>query len=42
MDEEERNLVAAHGVDGRQIAWRREKKLSLRHNFAEKYPEDDV
>jgi hypothetical protein len=32
----------ANGLDGEQIAWRREKLESLRHNFAEKYPEDEV
>ena len=42
LKEEERSLVAAHGLDGEQIAWRREKQESLRHNFAEKYAEDDV
>ncbi len=42
MDDEEKTLVATHNLDGEQIAWRREKKESLRHNFAEKYPEDDV
>ena len=29
-------------IDLGQIAWRRFKKLSLRHNFAEKYPEDEI
>lgn len=29
-------------IDTEQIAWRREKVESLRHNFAEKYPEDDL
>lgn len=47
MNEEERTLVANNVVndkriDGAQIAWRRQKLESLRHNFAEKYPEDDV
>ena len=45
MTEEERDLVMANKIDGKrltggQIAWRREKKESLRHNFLEKYPED--
>jgi hypothetical protein len=40
--EEERALVLSHGLVGEQIAWRREKQESLRHNFPEKYPEDDV
>ncbi len=43
--EDERNLIAeikdvGFPADGRQIAWRREKKESLRHNFDEKYPEN--
>ena len=47
MTEEERTLIAnnpiqGNSIDGAQIAWRREKLESLRHNFAEKYPEDDV
>ena len=42
MTEEERALVMAHGLDGQQVAWRREKQESLRHNFAEKYAEDAV
>ena len=42
LTEEERSLVVAHGLDGEQICWRREKKESLRHNFAEKYAEDDI
>lgn len=42
LKDDERSLVAAHGLDGEQIKWRREKQESLRHNFAEKYPEDDV
>ena len=42
MDNEERALVMANGLDGEQIAWRREKIESLRHNFMEKYPEDDI
>lgn len=29
-------------LDLGRIAWRRLKILSLRHNFAEKYPEDDI
>lgn len=29
-------------LDGGNIAWRRVKKISLRHNFEEKYPEDDI
>jgi hypothetical protein len=42
MTEEERALVMAHSLDGEQIAWRREKQESLRHNFPEKYAEDAV
>ena len=42
LSEEERSLVVAQGLDGEQVAWRREKKESLRHNFAEKYAEDDI
>lgn len=42
LTNEERSLVMAYGLDGEQIAWRREKMESLRHNFAEKYPEDDI
>lgn len=42
LTQEEKALVMAHGIDGAQIAWRREKLESLRHNFAEKYPEDEV
>lgn len=42
LDASERALVVTFGLDGQQIAWRREKKESLRHNFDEKYPEDEV
>ena len=42
LDRDEKNLVMAYGIDGEQIAWRREKIESLRHNFAEKYPEDQI
>jgi len=40
-DEEER-LVEAQHLDLAQIGFRRLKKESLRHNFDEKYPEDDI
>ena len=40
MTNEERDLVLENKLDGEQIQWRREKKESLRHNFAEKYAED--
>src|SRR5580698_2790452 len=42
LTDEERTLVMAHGLDGEQITWRREKVESLRHNFAEKYAEDPI
>lgn len=42
VTEEEQKLIDAFSVDLRQIAWRRKKLISLRHNFAEKYPEDDL
>lgn len=42
LEEDEKALVVTFGVDGEQIAWRREKKESLRHNFEEKYPEDEI
>lgn len=42
VSDEERSLIDAYKLDLNQIAWRRKKYISLRHNFDEKYPEDDV
>lgn len=42
LDEEERRKKALFLLDMEQMTWRRKKRVSLRHNFAEKYPEDDV
>lgn len=42
LTKEEQNLVMAHNLDMEQIAWRRKKKEELRHEFDEKYPEDDI
>lgn len=39
---DERLLVKEQSLTMGQIAWRRVKKVSLRHNFDEKYPEDDI
>lgn len=38
--EEERHLAEAHGLDGRQIAWRRSMVLQQKGKFAREYPED--
>ncbi|MCL4251056.1 MAG: hypothetical protein KJ065_23095 [Anaerolineae bacterium] len=40
MTDEERRLMAAHGLDAGQIAWRRHKQLELGELFAQEYPED--
>jgi len=40
LTDEEKNLIRAKGIDLRQVGFRREKLLSLRHEFYEKYPED--
>jgi hypothetical protein len=40
LDSDERKLKEVFDLDMEQIAFRRAKKLSLRHNFDEKYPED--
>jgi hypothetical protein len=42
LDADERRLKDKIGLMFEQIAFRRAKKLSLRHNFDEKYPEDPV
>lgn len=39
---DELRLIDAYKLDIQQIAFRRQKKLSLRHNFEEKYPEDPI
>jgi len=42
VSEEEELLIQKFKLDLHQIAWRRKKMVSLRHNFQEKYPEDDI
>lgn len=42
LTKEEVSLMEVKGLTAGQIAWRREKIESLRHNFWEKYPEDDL
>lgn len=42
LQADEERLIALHKLDLQQIAFRRQKKKSLRHNFDEKYPEDPV
>jgi hypothetical protein len=42
IEEEERELQKRIGLEIAQLAWRRIKKKNLRHNFDEKYPEDDI
>jgi hypothetical protein len=42
LTEEESRLIEVKDLDLHQIRWRRLKIMSLRHNFAEKYPEDDL
>jgi hypothetical protein len=42
LSEEEKLLHEKFLVDLNQLAWRRKKMVELRHNFAEKYPEDDI
>jgi hypothetical protein len=40
LREDEADLVARHGLDLEQIAWRRDKILTLKHFFLQEYPED--
>lgn len=42
LTEEETELRKKFKVDLHQILWRRKKQVTLRHNFDEKYPEDDI
>jgi hypothetical protein len=42
LAEDEQKLIAAYKLDLEQIAFRRAKKKSLRHNFDEKYPENAI
>jgi hypothetical protein len=42
LDEREQELHEKMGLDLYQIGFRRIKQKSLRHNFEEKYPEDDI
>lgn len=42
LDDEERKKQMLFNLDLEQMTWRRKKMVSLRHNFKEKYPEDDV
>lgn len=42
LQADEENLRKLFHLQLEQIAFRREKQKSLRHNFEEKYPEDDV
>lgn len=40
MSDEEQTLRESFKIDFEQLAWRRKKMISLRHNFYEKYPEN--
>jgi hypothetical protein len=42
LEADERALVKKYRLDMQQIAFRRQKKLSLRYSFDEKYPEDSI
>lgn len=42
LDNHEKELMAKFKLDLYQIAWRKKKVIALRHNFDEKYPEDDI
>lgn len=42
LTEQERDLAKLVGLTLKNIQWRRTKIISLRHNFFEKYPEDDI
>lgn len=42
LDARERELVRQANLTLGQIDWRRGKVIALRHNFPEKYPEDDM
>lgn len=39
---EEAEIKKVFQLDAEQITWRRRKIIALRHEFAEKYPEDDI
>lgn len=41
LTEQEQSIAALACLTLKQVQWRRNKVVSLRHNFAEKYPEDD-
>lgn len=40
LTDEEKLLSESHDLDMEQMSFRRAKTIALRHNFAEKYPED--
>lgn len=42
LEKDEHRLIMTYGLTRKQIAWRRRKKTELRHEFDEKYPEDDL
>ena len=42
LNDEETTLIQQFKIDLEQIAWRRKKLISLRHNFYEKYPESPI
>jgi len=42
LDDREKELVKQANLTLGQLSWRRGKVISLRHNFPEKYPEDDM
>lgn len=42
LNSTERKLMEKISLTLQQVAFRREKKISLRHNFEEKYPEDPI
>lgn len=41
LDDDEKRLVAKHGLDAEQLKWRRRKRRELKRLFAQEYPEDD-
>jgi hypothetical protein len=42
LTKEEQKLVMTHDLTLKQIAWRRRTKIDYRHEFDEKFPEDDI
>ena len=42
ITKDEHRLMMTYNINRHQITWRRKKKEELRHEFDEKYPEDDI